>query len=193
MTTSTTPYCADVSREAGESQFGTAPEKQIWLLLQYDAAWEPKAIKNNNLPPDVKAYLDSILETVPNARMLFIRQTPHPTHEKLAFFVVRTGDQPTAYHFTLNAYDNLLELDIPAIASGAPEYDAHRHTDPLFLVCTHGKRDKCCAHYGLPVYNALKQIEGHTVWQSSHVSGHRFAANVICFPHGVLLWARLPG
>lgn len=179
-------YCADVSREAGEPLVATAPDVQTWFLLQYDAAWEPKAIKNNNLPAAVKTHLNAALESIPGARMLFIRQQPRQSDDRLAFFVVRANSEPpTSYAFSLGAYEDLLELDLHAVANGAPEYAPQHHTEPLFLVCTHGKRDKCCARYGLPVYDALRALEGDTVWQSSHVSGHRFAANIVCFPHGV--------
>ena len=70
-----------------------------------------------------------------------------------------------------------------------------RHTlsrDPLFLVCTHGKRDKCCAKFGNLLYKHLRgrAREGVGVWQSSHVGGDRFAANLVCFPHG-LFYARV--
>jgi len=56
---------------------------------------------------------------------------------------------------------------------------------PLFVVCTHGRRDKCCAKFGVPLYNALREHAGDSVWQSSHVGGDRFAGNLVCFPHGL--------
>ena len=31
---------------------------------------------------------------------------------------------------------------------------------PLYLVCTHGKRDRCCARYGRPLYDALRERAG---------------------------------
>jgi hypothetical protein len=36
----------------------------------------------------------------------------------------------------------------------------------------------------------LRQSHGAEVWQSSHVGGDRFAANLVCFPHG-LFYAHL--
>ncbi len=57
---------------------------------------------------------------------------------------------------------------------------------PLLVVCTHGKRDRCCARYGRPLYDALsEQAEEDWIWQSTHVGGDRFAGNVVCFPHGL--------
>ena len=57
---------------------------------------------------------------------------------------------------------------------------------PLLLVCTHGKHDACCAKYGLPVYEAMRDlVDEGWLWQCSHVGGDRFAGNVVCLPEGV--------
>ncbi len=59
---------------------------------------------------------------------------------------------------------------------------------PFFLVCVHGRRDRCCARLGRPVYDALApHVDAERLWQSSHQGGHRFAANVLVLPHGVQL------
>lgn len=59
---------------------------------------------------------------------------------------------------------------------------------PLVLVCTHGRRDPCCARLGTGVFRALRTLLGPAqVWQSSHQGGHRFAANVLVLPWGVQL------
>ena len=58
--------------------------------------------------------------------------------------------------------------------------------EPLFAVCTHGKRDRCCAKYGRPLYDALRdQADPEWVWQCTHVGGDRFAGNLVCFPEGL--------
>jgi Sucrase/ferredoxin-like len=58
--------------------------------------------------------------------------------------------------------------------------------EQLFLVCTHGKHDPCCARQGRPLFEALEeQLEAETVWQTTHVGGDRFAGNVVCLPHGL--------
>jgi hypothetical protein len=79
----------------------------------------------------------------------------------------------------------VLGLDLAAAAAGNPGVGGEVHRGPLFLVCTHGRRDKCCAKFGVPLYRALREAAGDAVWQSSHVGGDRFAANLVCFPHGL--------
>ena len=55
----------------------------------------------------------------------------------------------------------------------------------MFLVCTHGKRSACCARFGAPLAQALAARQPGQVWESTHVSGHRFAANLVILPHGL--------
>ena len=57
---------------------------------------------------------------------------------------------------------------------------------PLFAVCAHGTHDVCCAIRGRPVAQALNRVRPGRVWESSHVGGDRFAANVLVLPSGVL-------
>ena len=63
---------------------------------------------------------------------------------------------------------------------------ASRVEHPVFLVCTHGKHDRCCAKYGRPLYDAVReQVDEEWVWQSTHVGGDRFAGNLVALPDGV--------
>jgi len=72
----------------------------------------------------------------------------------------------------------LLHLDLSS--AGAPV------EHPLFLVCTHGKHDRCCSKFGRPLYDAVReQVEEDWVWQSTHIGGDRFAGNVVSLPDGV--------
>jgi len=57
--------------------------------------------------------------------------------------------------------------------------------EPVFLVCTHGRRDPCCVRRGWPVALALGGVYPRLTWQCSHVGGDRFAANVVALPHGL--------
>jgi hypothetical protein len=100
--------------------------------------------------------------------------------------VVRCRESnPYVLRFSLDDYSRLTEFDFASLISGKPPADEHTFRDPLFLVCTHGRRDKCCAKFGYPLYKSLRESAGQSVWQSSHVGGDRFAANLLCFPHGL--------
>ncbi len=56
---------------------------------------------------------------------------------------------------------------------------------PLALVCTHGRRDPCCAERGRPLATATAAAFPAETWESTHVGGDRFAANMLLFPHGL--------
>jgi hypothetical protein len=54
-----------------------------------------------------------------------------------------------------------------------------------YLVCTNGARDPCCAIRGAAVAKALAAARPGTVYESSHLGGHRFAANLLVLPDGL--------
>ena len=61
----------------------------------------------------------------------------------------------------------------------------HEHDGPLYLVCTHGRHDRCCALRGRPVAQALGRVEPERTWECTHIGGDRFAANVVVLPYGL--------
>jgi hypothetical protein len=54
-----------------------------------------------------------------------------------------------------------------------------------YLVCTNGARDQCCAIRGAAVVKALGAARLGAVYESSHLGGHRFAANLLVLPEGL--------
>lgn len=59
------------------------------------------------------------------------------------------------------------------------------HTgDPLALVCTNGKRDRCCALLGRPLATELVASGVEGVWEVTHLGGHRFSPTVLVLPYG---------
>jgi hypothetical protein len=186
MTVSHDFFCAEHSRQTDEQLFGTAPRVAVWLLLEYDGRWESDPLEGSHLPPVVQDRLRHTRDTLPNTRLGFIRQQPRLAPEGLAFFVALLHEtQPLLYAFRLASYNDLLAIDIPAVAARDARYMDHIQPEPLVMVCTHGQRDKCCARYGQPAYQRLAELADSAVWQVSHVGGHRFAANVITVPQGV--------
>jgi hypothetical protein len=89
--------------------------------------------------------------------------------------------------------EDLLRLPLAALAVGDREavvaaLPQFRRSEPIFLVCTNGRHDVCCAIRGRPVALAGHQRHPRRVWECSHTGGHRFS------PTGVLLpWGRTLG
>jgi hypothetical protein len=57
------------------------------------------------------------------------------------------------------------------------------------LVCSHGRRDRCCGSLGTSLAQELMADprplgERVRVWRTSHTGGHRFAATAIVLPQG---------
>ncbi|HEX8137965.1 MAG TPA: sucrase ferredoxin [Pyrinomonadaceae bacterium] len=177
-------YCSELSRGFAEKTFGTASVGNVWLLIEYPSWWGPHALHDSTLAPAVKAHLGRFLKTVPRSRLLLIKQERRAqSGAGLAVFVVRSRERNSSIErLSVKSYEQLLEIDLAGAARREPA--AENAVASLYLVCTHGRRDKCCAKFGYPLYKNLR-ASSESVWQSSHVGGDRFAANLVCFPHGL--------
>ncbi len=179
-------FCAELSRRAGERSTGTASTGAVWFLLEYPHGWGRKAFEESALPPEVKQFFNAALARIRHSRLLFIKTDRGRRDARMNLFVVRCRERsPFAVRLRLEKYFDALSYDLAAIASGRDLQGGEVCPGPIFLVCTHGRRDKCCAKFGVPLYNALRDQAGESVWQSSHVGGDRFAGNLVCFPHGL--------
>lgn len=175
-------FCAQSSCSRGDSLFGTAPHVERWILLEHPRGWSSKGFPDDRLPPSVQAHLAALTHQVPRSRPLLIRQS-HSLGEQLQCFLAHSRERGSdAVRVDLSDYEALLKQE-PQSFGEQPR--ARIWTDPLYLVCTHGKHDKCCAKYGHATYKAFRAQAGSAVWESSHVGGDRFAANVVCLPHGI--------
>jgi hypothetical protein len=176
--------CCEASLEAGEPLMATASLTHVWLLLEHTAAWGAKALPESNLPESVKTFFNHQLETIPNSRFQFIKQSARLDVNPRFYVACSRSDKSVTHEFHLSL-DELTQLDIVSVVAGAPEYDAAIYTAPLFLVCTNGRRDLACARYGLPLYQAMSSFAGQSVWQTTHIGGHRFAGTIVCLPEGL--------
>jgi hypothetical protein len=179
-------FCAELTREAEHPVTGTATGVAVWFLLEYHGQWRARAEDDNDLPPAVQSHLAEHLAAVPDSRMLFIKQQ-EMSEEGLRFFVVRTDEvRPRLYKFNLAAHEDLTALDLTAVAAGDEAFGDQVYEEPLFLVCTNGKRDKCCAKFGMVTFKALLDTQRpEAAWQSTHIGGHRYAPNMLFMPHSV--------
>jgi hypothetical protein len=177
--------CADVSTEHAEPLAATASRVDPWLLVEYRRLWGRDPLRGSGLSDEVKGHLRGQLRSVPNSRLLFIRRPERRDAPKLAVFYARSLEtDATLRAFEIDDYDALLDLDL--VRPEAHARGGHAVEHPVFVVCTHGKRDRCCAKYGRPLYDELRdQAEPDWVWQSTHVGGDRFAGNVVCLPQGL--------
>lgn len=169
--------CAEISLAAGEPLAGTAvAETTRFVVLEHDAPWGPLGVEDSGLPEPVVALLSGLARS---ARVQLVRRRGGDPGLKVYFA------DPTGLHArTLERLEDLLALDLDGWLRGgvAPGEPVH---EPLYLVCVHGKRDRCCALQGLPVYKALSERVGDRALETTHLGGHRFAATLLVLPHGV--------
>lgn len=173
------PFCSDVSRDNGESLGATASRIDHWLLVEYRGLWGPDALRASGLSDQVKEALREQVRARPRSRLLFIRRPDRRGREELRAYAAtsREGEESLRCA-SLSSYEELRTLDL----ARAGEPLEH----PLFLVCTHGKHDPCCARFGRPLFEALaEQVEEEAVWQTTHIGGDRFAGNLLCLSRGV--------
>lgn len=179
-------FCALEARLANTPLVGTAPYVDVWFLLEYPHSWASKALEESQLPEPVKQALAAQAAAVPNARIQLIKHHSRDVLPEVIFSVVLSREvNPVRYIFELPHYEALLDLDLAGVVGESLEYDSHISNEPLYLVCTNGRRDACCALRGLLVYEKLSEQIGPSIWQTTHVGGHRFAANLVCLPHGI--------
>ncbi|HYY95158.1 MAG TPA: sucrase ferredoxin [Pyrinomonadaceae bacterium] len=179
-------YCSELSRRAGEKTFGTASIGTLWILLEYPHGWGRHALEDSALSPEIKHFFVATQARVRHSRLLFVKTDRGRRDARMNLFAVRCRERsPFVVRFRLERYEDVTAIDFGALASGADTQGGVVTNEPLFLVCTHGRRDKCCAKFGVSLYNSLRRAAGEGVWQSSHVGGDRFAANLLCFPHGL--------
>jgi hypothetical protein len=173
------PFCSDISRENDEPLGATASRIDRWLLVEYRGLWSSDALAGSGLSDQVKARLKELRGAHPRTRLLLIRRPDRRHHRTLAVYVAdsRQGHERLA-RLDIARHEDLRGID--------PWSDASQVDDPLFLACTHGKHDACCARYGRPLFEALsEQVGAESAWQCTHVGGDRFAGNAVCLPHGV--------
>jgi hypothetical protein len=176
-------HCSDTSRTLDEPIAGTALDQTThWILLEHRGPWAPKAIDAPGLTGAVRAHLQHVLDTVENSRLQLMRRPASQSGPLRVFLVISTRTQQRVHSVLLPDLAALCRVDLVSILNGRTK--SPLWTAPLYLVCCHGVRDRCCARQGMPVFSGLEAIEGDAVWQTTHLGGHRFAATVLVLPHG---------
>ncbi len=167
--------CSHRSEEAGEELAGTASAIRRWLLVEHAGPWGRNALRDARMPSGLSAALRSI-EKRTGARVLLIRQPDHDPGIRRACFAVDTR-RAWLGETTLERIDDAGRLN----PSERPLF--RTISGPLAIVCTHGRRDPCCAERGRPL--AASAAPSGIAWESTHVGGDRLAANLVLFPHGL--------
>jgi hypothetical protein len=164
--------CAEISL-LDEPLAGTAPVARGLALVEHAGPWGEKALAEAGL-----ATLEAQCKALGLKALLVRRADRSPTHGRA--FAFSCGEAPFGVEVAPDALAGVLEH----VAAGRRPEGAVA-APRMWLVCTNGKRDACCARDGLPVARALAALRPDGAWECSHVGGHRFAANVTLLPEGL--------
>jgi hypothetical protein len=179
-------FCAAVSSESAESLAATASRIDHWILIEYRGAWARDVLGECLFSPELKSHLRAQLAALGRSRLLFVKKPERRSHSgRRVYFGTSKPGEERFFELEVEHQDDLLAYDLAAAlaGNGGP---ASPLEGPLYVVCTHGKRDRCCARHGRPLYDALRhETDTDRVWQSTHVGGDRFAGNVVVLPHGL--------
>ena len=175
--------CAEAAEARSEPLYGTASQVRRWLLLEHPGSWGNDAVTQSKLPHDLELYRRA---SAAGIRIVLIRRGVRLSADRRRCYFLRT-EEGSLYQstMTLDRVDELLDIDLSPLGDGGSVAEAEDHPDPLFLVCTHGKHDQCCSIRGNQVSRVACAEPRWDAWECSHIGGDRFAANVVCFPHGL--------
>lgn len=166
--------CSFASVEDAEPIIGTAPADPEILLVECPGPWGRDAVTDNRLPDVVRDHLAAL-----DLKVLLLRRYDGSAGPGTRVFLASaTADGFDVRGAVLDRPEDLLELDLPGMAA----YD-----DLLWLVCTNGKRDRCCAELGRPIAGLLAQEWPEGTWETTHLGGHRFSGTLLALPSGLTL------
>lgn len=193
--------CSDGARERADRFVGTAPPARHWFLLEQAGNWGPSAWEGIDLDHDAKGILEDLLETA-RARLMLIRRPavqPHggraaerQARRRWCVLRSRSGEEPRIVWGTATTAADVLaaarlfgdpDADVPGVDSPQPRRPGPGAPE-LLLVCTHGRKDVCCAVRGRPVAAAAATLWPEATWECTHTGGDRFAGNLIVLPDG---------
>lgn len=168
----------------------TAPHAAAYVIIEQPGPWGREAVTDSHLPPDLAAHLTTARGS--GTTVLLARhpsRTERDLHGTRQVWIGFTAPGNVRLRHVAHAtVEDLLGLDFAAIAGNSlPALGERSDARPLF-VCTHSGRDRCCALHGRALLNDLL-AQGHapeSIWECSHLGGHRFAPTALAMPSGTL-------
>ena len=170
--------CSALAEQLEEPMIGTVDQRTRWLLVEDRSAWGHDAVADV-----LGAPLADALKNAGIRALLVRHREGDPAADALRRVIfVDTVTREMA----VRTIASVQELDVASLASGFTADFGAPVDGPIFLVCSNGKRDACCAVRGRALLNALAVEHAERTWECTHLGGHRFAANLVCLPDGLV-------
>jgi hypothetical protein len=180
--------CSLSARE--EPLAATAPQATAYVIIEQPGPWGHDAIHDSHLPAVLADHLATAKGT--GTKVLLARHASRPErgrdgtrHMWLGF----TAPGSVRMRHTATATDDdILALDFSAIAANALPPMGDKTDAGLIFVCTHSGRDRCCAVHGRALVSELTMsaLDPMSIWECSHLGGHRFAPTALVMPNGIV-------
>ncbi len=184
--------CAVHAERRGDSMLGTAPPQTRVLLVHQSGPWGPRGLLESRCDPGVAQRIDRAAADAGMRLQAIRRPGKHDVGKPAGGYEFAIADTRAGFAAT-----TWWRADDPAEIAGEVEAGWPRRppseidTAPIYLVCAHGRHDACCALRGRPVAEALQRARPGRVWETTHLGGDRFAANLLVLPMGQL-YGRVP-
>jgi len=178
--------CSVQALARGDSMLGTASLAQRWVLIEQPGPWGRDALAQSRFDAGVAPAL-AARSRAEGVRLLLIRRPGDrlaDSGRRWAYADGRPGREGLWWSVRAEDADVLAAPWDGSVGEPA--------TGPVYLVCTHGGHDACCALRGRPLARAMPAAGPASVWECSHLGGDRFAANVVVLPHG-FYYGQVPG
>jgi len=173
------PLCSQAARSSGDDPAGTATAFSSFLLLHHRHAWSANAAEDAvaRLAPEATAAVNA----TPGLRAFAIRNVqPRSATEFPAAFGGVVGPDGHLLRWARRPEREQLQELLPHSEAA----QRSNQQQPLFGVCTNGRRDRCCAIVGRGIALGLHADLGDRVVEISHLGGHRYAGTMLVLPWG---------
>ena len=171
------PRCSFAAEAAGDPLEGTAPPADRWFAVEHPGPWGRVPLTQSGIDRAAVEALGTWASAA-NGRVVLVRSRAEASRTRRWF---RVDSRPGHESVSTGTFADESELVTAVHAPGEP------YGGPLFLVCTHGRHDTCCAVRGRRVAAALAGADPAATWETSHIGGCRFAPAVVLLPHGYVL------
>ena len=193
--------CNLFSKDVKEDPCGSAPSWEKIIFLEIKRPWKAEIAESKNFPEELRSIVDTAPGSIrfqgiapddeysqgAGCRVIFFNldEDRLSGYNKIEFLVPR---EKLIYLIEALINDKILLQDFS-------KYRVQNSIERDIFVCVHGSRDTCCALFGSPVYQYLRnelipKFGSLRIWQSSHMGGHKFSPNMIDLPSG-RNWVRL--
>lgn len=181
--------CSVAAADREEPMFATASRVSGWLFVEVRGAWGKDAVHESALGDHIPAHWKRELKRI-GLRALTIRSHARREVEGVHLYTCsapRPGaDRPQLWHREVSSLAHVADATEALRLNVNPGAEWDLDPLPLFLVCTNGRHDQCCANLGRPLVRALRESRwADRVWEASHIGGDRFAANIVALPQSL--------